>query len=172
MNVNKEDNLEQSNKSEVNPDQQGQETVTQATQHQVRFRTTQYTGTQYAHAPGTRKNQPNEETNANRSAKPTNCHKHHYPSTNHVKNRIGDVPPYQSLGNPRKDTLLRALKRHPDQFKTFPGLEWDLIKNHLPPSEATDKGLMIMTRKRLKSTRAIARQINKTRRDISNLSLS
>ena len=40
MNVNKEDNLEQSNKSEVNPDQQGQETVTQATQHQVRFRST------------------------------------------------------------------------------------------------------------------------------------
>ena len=77
---------------------------------------------------------------------------------------------HQSLGNPRKDTLLRALKRHPDQFKTFPGLKWDLIKNHLqvPPSEATDKGHMIMTRKGLKSTRAIARQINKTRRDISN----
>ena len=61
---------------------------------------------------------------------------------------------HQSLGNPRKDTLLRALKRHPDQFKTFPGLKWDLIKNHLPPSEATDKGHMIMTRKGLKSTRA------------------
>ena len=37
MSVNKEDGLERSNKSEVNPDQQGQETATQATQHQVRF---------------------------------------------------------------------------------------------------------------------------------------
>ena len=76
---------------------------------------------------------------------------------------------HQSLGNPRKDALLRALKRHPDQFVTFPGLTWDLIKNHLPPSEATDKGHMIMTRKGLKSTRSIARQITKTRKDISNL---
>ena len=40
MNVNKGDNLEQSNKSEVNPNQQGQETATRATQHQVGFQTT------------------------------------------------------------------------------------------------------------------------------------
>ena len=32
-NVNREDNLEQTNKSEINPGQQGQETTTQATQH-------------------------------------------------------------------------------------------------------------------------------------------
>ena len=76
---------------------------------------------------------------------------------------------HQSLGNPRKDALLRALKRHQDQFVTFPRLIWDLIKNHLLSLEATEKGHMIMTRKGLTSTRAIARQISKTRRDISNL---
>ena len=37
--TNKEDNLEQSNNSEVNPDQQGQEAATQATQHQMKFQT-------------------------------------------------------------------------------------------------------------------------------------
>ena len=75
---------------------------------------------------------------------------------------------HQSLGNPKKDTLLRALKRHPDQFVTFPGLIWDLIKNHLPPSEATDKGHMIMKTKGLKSARSVKRQITKARKDISN----
>ena len=36
-NINREDNLEQTNKSEVNPDRQSQETANQATQHQVKF---------------------------------------------------------------------------------------------------------------------------------------
>ena len=76
---------------------------------------------------------------------------------------------HQLLGNPRKDALLRALKRHPDQCVAFPGSNSDLFNNHLPPSEATDKEHMIMTRKGLKSTRAVARQITKTRKDVSNL---
>ena len=71
---------------------------------------------------------------------------------------------YQSLGNPRKKTLLRALKRHPDQFVTFSGLTWDLINNHLPPSKATEKGHMIMTRKGLKSTRSIAKTTTKDKK--------
>ena len=62
-----------------------------------------------------------------------------------------------------------ALKRHLAQFATFPGLTWDLIKNHLPLSEATEKGHIIMTRKGLKSTRSIAKQITKVRKDISKL---
>ena len=75
---------------------------------------------------------------------------------------------HQSLGNPRKETLLKAIKKHPTQFATFPGLTWDLINKYLPPSEATEKGHMIMTRKGLRSTRGIARQLVKARRDISN----
>ena len=65
--------------------------------------------------------------------------------------------------------ILWILQRHPDQFATFPGLKWDLIKNHLPPSEAAEKGHMIMTRKGFKSTRSIAKRMTKTIKDISNL---
>ena len=38
--ITNEDNLEQTDKSEVNSNQQGQENATQATQFQVRFQTT------------------------------------------------------------------------------------------------------------------------------------
>ena len=38
-NINKKDNLQLSNNKGVNPDQQEQETATQAIQHQVRFQT-------------------------------------------------------------------------------------------------------------------------------------
>ena len=44
---------------------------------------------------------------------------------------------HQLLGNPPKDTLLRALRKHPTQFETFPGLTYELISTHLPPSKAT-----------------------------------
>ena len=75
---------------------------------------------------------------------------------------------HQSLGNPRKETLLRALREHPDQFKIFPGLTYEVISAHLPPSEATEKGHMIMTRKGLRSTRTMANKLAKARHDISN----
>ena len=75
---------------------------------------------------------------------------------------------HQSLGNPRKDTMLRALRKHPTQFQTFPGLSYELVSAHLPPSEATEKGHMIMTRKGLRSTRTMAKKLVKVHRDISN----
>ena len=75
---------------------------------------------------------------------------------------------HQSLGNPRKETLMRALKENPTQFETFPGLTHELIRDHLPPSEATEKGHMIMTRKGLKSTRTMTKQLVKARRDVGN----
>ena len=46
---------------------------------------------------------------------------------------------HQSLGSPQKDTLLRALREHPTQFETFPGLTYKLIRTNLPSSEATEK---------------------------------
>ena len=74
---------------------------------------------------------------------------------------------HQSLGNPRKETLLKRIRKHPTQFKTFPGLTCDLVSTHLPPSEATEKGHMILTRKGLRSTRTMAKNIANARRDIS-----
>ena len=75
---------------------------------------------------------------------------------------------HQSLGNPRKETLLKALKKHPTQFETFPGLTYTLISAHLPPSEATEKGHMIMTRKGLRSTNKLIKKMAEARRDIGN----
>ena len=34
---------------------------------------------------------------------------------------------HQSLGNPRKDTMLKALRKHPTQFQTSPGLSYELV---------------------------------------------
>ena len=147
--VNKKDNLQLDNNRGVNPDQQELNTTT----HQEYVKPSQ-TGERTQMATQNQQIAANAITQVPTMSKAELAMYHH-----------------QSLGNPRKDTLLRALKRHPGQFATFPGLNWDLIQNHLPPSEATDKGHMIMTRKGLKSTRAIARQINKTtsRRDISTV---
>ena len=75
---------------------------------------------------------------------------------------------HQFLGNPRKETMLKALRKHPSQFQTFPGLSYELVSAHLPPSEATEKGHMIMTRKGLRSTRTMANKLMKARHDISN----
>jgi len=166
--INNEDNPGQADKSEVNPNQQGQETASQATQHQVRF---QATNTQEL---STGTHQEPAKINQMRTQGQIEAQNQQI-----ATNAITQVPTmsraelamyhHQSLGNLRKDTLLRALKRHPDQFVTFPGLKLDLIKNHPPPSEATDKGHMIMTRNGLKSTRAVTRQITKTRKDTSYL---
>ena len=41
---------------------------------------------------------------------------------------------HQSLGSPPKSTLLHAIKRYPDLYSTFPGLNYELISKHLPPS--------------------------------------
>ena len=75
---------------------------------------------------------------------------------------------HQSLGNPRKDTMLRALRKHPTQFQTFPGLSYELVSTHLPPSEATEKIHIIMTRKGLRSTRTMTKKLVKARHNISN----
>ena len=164
--INSEDNPGQADKSEVNPNQQGQETATQATQRQVRFRAI------YTQELTTGTHQEPVRINQMKTQGQIEAQKQQI-----ATNAITQVPTmsraelvmyhHQSLGNPRKDALLRALKRHPDQFVTFPGLPWDLIKNHLPPTEATEKRHMIMTRKGLKSTRSITRQITKARKDIS-----
>ena len=79
---------------------------------------------------------------------------------------------HQSLGNPQKDTLLRALRKHPTQFKTFPGLTYKLISAHLPPSEATEKDHTTMARKGLRSFRSMTKNMTNAHRNISNFLLA
>ena len=51
---------------------------------------------------------------------------------------------HQCLCSPPKTTMLRAIRN--GQLQSFPGLTYELIARHLPPSTATDKGHMIRTR--------------------------
>ena len=119
--INSEDNPGQADKSEVNPNQQGQETATQASQRQASFQTanTQELSTATQQEPP-RVNQM--RTQGQLEAQNQQI----------ATNAVTQVPTmtraeltmyhHQSLGSPRKGVLLRALKRHPDQFATFPGL--------------------------------------------------
>ena len=68
---------------------------------------------------------------------------------------------HQSLGSPPKTTLLQAIKRHPNLYSTFPGLNYEVISKHLPPSEATEKGHMIQRRQGINSTRKHKQVISK-----------
>jgi len=58
---------------------------------------------------------------------------------------------HQVLCSPPKTTLLKAIRNN--QLSSIPGLTYELIANHLPPSTATEKGHMIRTRQGLRSTR-------------------
>ena len=123
---NKRDSLQLNNNRGVNPNKQEQRTATQATEHQVRFQSinTQElnTATSQEHVESVQISQQVRQKTQDQQI---------------AANAITQVPTmskaelamyhHQSLGNPRKDALLRALRRHPDQFKTFPGLNWDRL---------------------------------------------
>ena len=79
---------------------------------------------------------------------------------------------HQSLGSPPKSTLLQAIKRHPDLYSTFPGLNYELISKHLPPSEATGKGHMIQRRQGINSTSDNKQAVRDARQDIKNMFLT
>ena len=59
---------------------------------------------------------------------------------------------HQCMGSPPKSALLRALRNHPNELETFPGLNKNLIMKHLPPSKATAKGHMKRPKKGIRST--------------------
>ena len=83
-----------------------------------------------------------------------------------------DMYHHQSLGSPPKSTLLQAIRRHPDLYSTFPGLNDELISKHLPPSEATEKGHMIKRRQVINSTSNIKQAVRDARQDIKNMFLT
>ena len=79
---------------------------------------------------------------------------------------------HQSLGSQPKSTLLQAIKRHPDLYSTFPGLNYELISKHMPPSEATEKGHTIQRIQGINSTRNHKQAIRDARQDIKNMFLT
>ena len=58
---------------------------------------------------------------------------------------------HQCLCSPPKSALLKAIRNK--QLDSIPGLTYDLIAKHLPPSTATEKVHMIRTRQGARSTR-------------------
>jgi len=78
---------------------------------------------------------------------------------------------HQCLGSPPKSTILKALrnKTGENQLKTFPGLTFELISKHLPPSSATDKGHMVRTRQGVRSTRSNRQEIIDARLNVNDM---
>ena len=78
---------------------------------------------------------------------------------------------HQCLGSPPKSTLLKALrnKAGKNQLKSFPGLTFDLISKHLPPSSATDKGHMVRTRQGVRSTRSNRQDVIDARLSVDDM---
>ena len=58
---------------------------------------------------------------------------------------------HASCGSPNKSTFVKAIEK--GNFITWPGLSSNLIKKHLPMSEATAKGHLNQERKNLQSTK-------------------
>ncbi len=75
---------------------------------------------------------------------------------------------HQCLCSPPKATLLKAINN--GQLSSFPGLTYDLINKHLPPSTATDKGHMHRTRQGVQSTRNNITAIRDARTEVDNMS--
>ena len=74
---------------------------------------------------------------------------------------------HQCLLSPPKATLLRAINNQP--LTTFPGLTYDLISKHLPPSTATDKGHMKRRRQNIRSTRSNKDAVTQAKYEASDM---
>ena len=76
---------------------------------------------------------------------------------------------HQTAGSTPKSTFLRSIRDHPLQWKTFPGLSYELIRKHLPPSIATYQGHMIRKRSCYNSTRRNRLGILDARNDVQDV---
>ena len=74
---------------------------------------------------------------------------------------------HQSVCSPPKTSFLRAIANK--QFRSFPGLTYQLIIKHLPPSTATDKGHMIRQRSGVQPTRHNRQDILDARQAVDDL---
>ena len=74
---------------------------------------------------------------------------------------------HRILCSPPKSTLLKAIRNK--QLDSFPGLTYELISKHLPPSTATDKGHLIRTRQGVRSTRTNRVHINDARLQVDDM---
>ena len=74
---------------------------------------------------------------------------------------------HQCLCSPPKSELIKAIQNK--QLDSIPGLTYDLIAKHLPPSTATEKGHMIRTRQGARSTRINHQVVKDARAQVDNM---
>ena len=74
---------------------------------------------------------------------------------------------HQTICSPPKTTFLKAIRNN--QFKSFPGLTYELIAQHLPPSKATAQGHMTKLRQGIQSTRSNRQDILDARLEIDQM---
>ena len=74
---------------------------------------------------------------------------------------------HQCLLSPPKPTILQAIDNQP--FKTFPGLTYELISKHLPPSTATDKGHMKRRKQNIRSTRSNKQEVKNANFEVMDM---
>ena len=76
---------------------------------------------------------------------------------------------HQSLGSPTTWSMLNALKNHPDEFLTMPGMNRELVTKYLEPSTATAKGHMVQSRKNTNSTHSDRPNILEARIEVDDM---
>ena len=76
---------------------------------------------------------------------------------------------HQCLGSPPKSAILRALRNHPNELQSFPGLTRQLISRYLPLSTATYKGHMVRVRQGLNSTKSNKRELIDARNEVDDM---
>ena len=74
---------------------------------------------------------------------------------------------HQCLCSPPKSSMLKAIRNN--QLASFPGLTYELISKHLPPSSATEKGHMVRTRQGARSTRSNQKEILDARKSVDDM---
>ena len=75
---------------------------------------------------------------------------------------------HQCLCSPPKSALLKAIRNK--QLDSIPVLTYELIAKHLPPSTATEKGHIIITRQGARSTRSNHQEVKDARAQVDNMS--
>ena len=76
---------------------------------------------------------------------------------------------HQCILSPTKPNLLQAINNQP--FQTFPGLTYELISKHLPPSTAMYKGHMKRCKQNIRSTQSNEQEVKNAKFEVMDMNL-
>ena len=76
---------------------------------------------------------------------------------------------HQAMGSPPQTTFLRAIKKYPQLFATYPGLTYELIRKRLPLSTTTLKSRMIHRQQGLDSAGSERKELQDARKSVTDM---